>query len=164
MVSFRCFPTLLFSRSRTVFTWKWLVFGCVPGPSPAGVSGVRPPHLKYMLPISFFAPRLLHTSNIVLKTMVALVVFGPLLRNPGDGPVRSHTSFFSTTPLVWRFTFFSVTWAISIKFGGLSARLKGCDQNLKIFGTLECGGFFCGFLQIESSQSKKSFFTNQRQI
>jgi len=46
---------------------------------------VPAPHLKSVPPISCLDPRLLHTSNIVVK-IVALCGFGPLLRNPGDRP------------------------------------------------------------------------------
>jgi len=33
-----------------------------------------------------FGPGLLHTSNIVFKSCGPLVIFGPWLGNPGDGP------------------------------------------------------------------------------
>jgi len=62
-----------------------------PGPSPA--SGVRPPHLRSVPPISRLAPWFLHTSNTVFCKCTPLLVFGPssvfwpsLLLNPGDGP------------------------------------------------------------------------------
>jgi len=47
------------------------------GPSPEGGTWCPTPHLKSVLPISCLAPRLLHTSNFVLKKYPPLVVFGP---------------------------------------------------------------------------------------
>jgi len=43
-----------------------------------GWAVVPAPHLKSVRPISCLARRLLHTSNIVLKNVPLLVVFGPL--------------------------------------------------------------------------------------
>ena len=48
-----------------------------PGPSPA--SGVRPPHLRSVPPISRLAPWFLHTSNTVFCKCTPLLVFGPSL-------------------------------------------------------------------------------------
>jgi len=53
-----------------------------------GASGSFPPHLKYVISHFMFGPHVAAYIQYCIKNVAPLVVFPPLLRNPGDGPVQ----------------------------------------------------------------------------
>jgi len=57
-----------------------------------GASGVQPPHLKYVPPHFTFGPlAAAYIQYSIFKMWPPLLVFGPPLLSPGDGPDSAGT-------------------------------------------------------------------------